>query len=59
MTPAYPLVPSLSRWVAAGHDLGRVVTGWRSSIHWVAMDEDSTLKNRKKEAAAAAHRDPR
>ena len=26
MTPAYPLVLPLSRWVAAGHDLGRVVT---------------------------------
>ena len=26
VTPAYPLVPFLSRWVAAGHDLGRVVT---------------------------------
>ena len=36
MTPAYPLVHPLSRWVAAGHDLGRVVTykgfkdiGWK------------------------------
>ena len=26
MIPAYPLVHPLSRWVAAGHDLGRVVT---------------------------------